>query len=94
MTLVPAGTGTTVVSQASFPMTREVSSALYFVIIATYVNVNHRVGENTKPERTGGNILKVSYNVLYRQAFSYRSRHSGSPQDAYAVTRSSLGVSS
>ena len=50
---------------------------------------------NFEPERTGGNILKVSYNVLYPWAFSHRgSRHSESLQDAYAVTRLSLGMSS
>ena len=29
-TLLPAGIGTTIVSPASFPMTRDVSSVLYF----------------------------------------------------------------
>ena len=63
VTLPPAGTGTVIVSPASFPMTREVSSVLYFGIAAAYVIVNHRRW-NSKPERTAGNILKVSYSVL------------------------------
>ena len=37
LTLLPAGIGTTVVSPASFPMTREVSSALHFGITGTWV---------------------------------------------------------
>ena len=38
--LLPAGTGSTVVSPASFPMTSEVSSALYFGIRATWGHQN------------------------------------------------------
>jgi len=75
----PAGIGSTVVSPAPFPMTRVVSSALYFGMIYAWDYHQRKVmatPRSARPQLTGGNILSVSYNVLYRWEFSRRDRHS------------------
>jgi len=92
----PAGIGKTVVSPASFPMARVVSSALYFTMAGAW---NHQrkimaTLRSARPQLTTGNILMVSYNVLHRWKLTIRTDTLISLQEAYAVTRLSLGMSS
>ena len=66
---VPAETGSIVVPPAPFPITRVVSSALYFGMKVTWDHRQRKFMETPKSARlwlTGGNTRRVSYNVLYR----------------------------
>ena len=77
--LVPAGTGSEVVSPASFPTTSTVSSALRFGTTGAWNNCKRRsvaVPKSVQPRLTTGKILKVSFIVLCQWEFSHRSRYS------------------